>query len=122
MLLKIRRYREERGLTQQELAKAIGKSFRTIQSWERGESFPNAEAIWNLCEFFGTDANDLLGWWDEHQREEQPPLSSDEARLVGDYRASTPERKRLLSLTAQDSAAMSKDAAERVEAVAEGVA
>ena len=122
MYLKIRRYREERGLTQQQLAKSIGKSFRTIQSWEREESYPNAEAIWSLCEFFDTDPNDLLGWWDDHPRDDAPPLTQEEARLVDDYRASTPERKRVLALTASDCAAMSKDAAERDQAVAEGIA
>lgn len=46
-------------------------------------------------------------------------LDRDEMELVGNYRVSTPERKRLLSLTAQDCAAMSKEAAERGKAVAE---
>lgn len=109
----LRKYRDSFGLTQQELAKQIGKSFRTIQSWERGESYPNAEMLWKLCEFFGTDPNTMLGWCDEHTRDEAPPLRPDETEIVGYYRESTPERKRSLMMTARDSAAMSKDAAER---------
>ena len=54
MHLKMRKYRESEGLTQKQFAKAIGKSIGTIQSWERGDSFPNAEAVWDMCIFFGT--------------------------------------------------------------------
>jgi len=45
MNLDIRKFREAFGLTQQQLAEQIGKSFRTIQSWERRESYPNAEML-----------------------------------------------------------------------------
>ena len=83
MKLKLRRYREERGLTQSELAKAIGKSFRTVQAWEREESFPNAEMIWKLCEVFGTDPNDFLGWYEEHPRADAPALTRDESEIIG---------------------------------------
>lgn len=113
MNLDIRKFREAFGLTQQQLAEQIGKSFRTIQSWERRESYPNAEMLWKLCEFFGTDPNTFLGWYDDHPRQDAAPLESDEAEIVGYYRESTPERKHSLMMTARDSAAMSKDAAER---------
>lgn len=112
MKLKLRRYREERGLTQSELAKAIGKSFRTVQAWEREESFPNAEMVWKLCEVFETDPNDFLGWYEEHPRADAPTLTRDESEIVGCYRASTPARKASLMQTARDSAVMSKEVAE----------
>ena len=105
----LRKYREILGVTQQDLAKAIGKSFRTVQSWERGESYPNAEYVWRLCEFFGTDPNTLLGWYEEHPREDAPDLSRDERELVGCYRESTQQRKSAMMMAARDYAAMSKD-------------
>ena len=108
MNLKLRSYRESRGLTQMELAKVIGKSFRTIQSWERGESFPNAEAIWTMCEFFSTDPNELLGWYDEHPGDRPAaPITRDERSLVDNYRACTPERRRRVMDTAQDQCSLS---------------
>ena len=113
MNFKLGEYRESRGLTQKELARLIGKSIGTIQSWEYGDSYPNAEMLWRLCEFFDTDPNTMLGWYDEHPRDEAPPLMPDEAEIVGCYRSSTPERKHSLMMTARDSAAMSKEAAER---------
>lgn len=112
MDFKLKQMRVERGLSQRDFSKQIGKSFRTIQMWENGESYPNAEMLWKLCEFFRTDPNTMLGWYDEHPRDEAPPLMPDEAEIVGFYRESTPERKHSLMMTARDSAAMSKDASE----------
>ena len=40
MNLRLRERREAQGLSQKELAQKVGKSFRTIQSWEREESYP----------------------------------------------------------------------------------
>ena len=45
MNLRLRERREALGLNQKELAQKVGKSFRTIQSWEREESYPNAELV-----------------------------------------------------------------------------
>lgn len=55
MNLRLRERREALGLNQKELAQNVGKSFRTIQSWEREESYPNAELVGALCEVFNTD-------------------------------------------------------------------
>lgn len=113
MNLNIRKYRESMGITQLELAKEIGKSFRTIQSWERGESYPNAEYLWKLCEYFDTDPNTFLGWYDEHPRQEDPPLTKEERELISLHRQSTPEWRHNLIQNARASALASKDAAER---------
>lgn len=96
----LRKFREQAGYTQQELANKIGKSFRTIQSWERGVSYPNAEALCDLCDLFGTDPDTILGWYDTHPRDETPPLSADESELLDTYRLCTPEWKRNVQMTA----------------------
>ena len=110
MNFKLGEYRESRGLTQKELARLIGKSTGTIQSWEYGDSYPNAEMLWRLCEFFSTDPNTMLGWYDEHPRESPPDLTRDERELVSCYRDATEGRKSALMISARDHAAMSKDA------------
>lgn len=112
MDLKIKSYRERGGMTQQELAKKIGKSFRTVQAWEREESYPNAEMVWKLCEVFGTDPNTFLGWYDEHPREEAPGLTSEEDEIVGCYRSATPQWRTNIAMTARAAAGESKKAAE----------
>lgn len=108
MNLKVRAYREAAGMTQQELAKAIGKSFRTIQAWERDQSYPNAESIWKLCEVFDTDPNDLLGWWDDHARPEAPDLTPEEAEVLECYRDAAPQWRTNISMTARAAAGESK--------------
>lgn len=91
MDLRIRERREALGLTQTELAKKVGKSFRTIQSWERGESYPNAEYVSVLCNVFGTDPNSLLDWYSTHPREESTLAPQGGSRLMSAYAALSEE-------------------------------
>lgn len=121
MNLKLRHYRESAGLTQRQFAEKIGKSFRTVQQWEWGDTYPNAEMIWKLCEFFDTDPNDLLGWYDEHPQKESAGLTSDENEIVGCYREATPQWRTNIAMTARAAAGESKKAAERPVREAEDV-
>lgn len=115
MDLKIRERREALGLTQTELAKKVGKSFRTIQSWERGESYPNAEYVAVLCDVFDTDPNDLLGWYIDHPRASPQPLRLDPEHeaLLTNYDRCTPERRDILMRQAIDGAYISQERPER---------
>lgn len=109
MNLKIRQYRESCGLTQKEFAKAIKKSIGTIQSWEREDSYPNADMLWRLCEFFGTDPNEFMGWYDEHPRDEARPLSQDELVLVDRFRECAPGGRATVLATALGQVALAKE-------------
>lgn len=102
MNLKLREYRERSGLTQKQFAREMKKAVGTIQSWESGDSYPNAEAICLMCEFFGTDPNDFLGWYDEHP-EDRPSASvtCEESTLLSNYRASPPEGRLTITAVAQ---------------------
>ena len=122
MNLKLREYRERSGLTQKQFAREIKKAVGTIQSWEAGDSYPNAEAICLMCDFFGTDPNDFLGWYDEHP--DDRPSSSvtrDEAALIDNYRASPPEVRSTITQVARLGAGSSgkegRDASYEDEAV-----
>lgn len=58
---KIKTYRKDRGLSQQDIADHFGyKSFTTIQKWEDGSSTPPAKTVKLLAEFFGVSLEDLL--------------------------------------------------------------
>lgn len=85
-MLHIKRLRCERGITQRGLAKAIGRSYVTIQSWEKGVSYPNAESIVDMCHLFGCTPNDLFGWHEEHPGGFDS-LSPDERMLLDSYNA-----------------------------------
>lgn len=115
MDLKIRERREALGLTQTELAKMVGKSFRTIQSWERGESYPNAEYVAVLCDVFGTDPNDLCDWYATHPRERprQARLDPEREALLANYDQCTPERRERILMDAREKALLSQEYSER---------
>jgi len=53
----IRQARERRGLTQEQLAQAIGVGQRTVGNWERGATVP-LNRMGMLREFFGIDEED----------------------------------------------------------------
>lgn len=58
----IKKYREAKGLTQKQLADAIGKTKNVISNWENGLNKPDADTIELLLGIFEVDANTLLGW------------------------------------------------------------
>lgn len=52
--------RKEQGLTQQQLADALGVSNKTISKWECGNGMPELSLILPLCETLGISINELL--------------------------------------------------------------
>ena len=70
MELAIKALRKKLHISQTEFANAVGVSLRTVGSWERGESVPNAEQVWNCAVALGCTPNDILGWYEDHPRED----------------------------------------------------
>lgn len=60
----IRRYRKEKGITQEELAAFFDVSFQSISKWERGECYPDITMLPGLANFFGVTVDALLGMGD----------------------------------------------------------
>ncbi|MCL2861563.1 MAG: helix-turn-helix transcriptional regulator [Firmicutes bacterium] len=60
-ILRIRELREEKGLTQGQLAKAIGVHRATIGHYEIGYTEPDIKTIKKLCKFFDVTSDYLLG-------------------------------------------------------------
>lgn len=52
--------RKEQGMTQQQLADAIGVSNKTISKWECGKGMPEISIITPLCEMLKINVNELL--------------------------------------------------------------
>lgn len=57
----IRELRREKGLSQPQLAAAIGVSNGVISHWENGVNEPKASYIIALCKFFSVSADYLPG-------------------------------------------------------------
>ena len=57
---RIRTLREEKKLTQEELASQVFVTRQAISSWEKGQSFPDIDNVVSLCEIFQGSLEDLL--------------------------------------------------------------
>ena len=108
MQLEIMAIRKRKGISQKELATAVGVALRTAGSWERGESLPNAEQLWNCAVALGCTPNDLLGW----KETDRARLTEDESEIVENYRSSTPQWKQCIQMNARAAAGESKKMAE----------
>ena len=60
-MLRLKYYRELRGMTLEELGKIVGVTDGTISNYERGTRKPNYEMLLKLSEALGTDVAHLLG-------------------------------------------------------------
>ncbi|MGN1002458.1 MAG: helix-turn-helix domain-containing protein [Oscillospiraceae bacterium] len=58
----IRRFRREMGLTQEQLAEAVGVSVAAVSKWEKGLSSPDIAMLPLLADFFETSVDVLLGY------------------------------------------------------------
>ena len=59
--LNIKKYREEKGLTQTELADKLGKTLRTVQKYESGEILPSINNVYEIAEALEVFSNDIIG-------------------------------------------------------------
>ena len=54
-------YRKLHGLTQSELAEAIGYSDKSVSKWERGEGLPDVLLLLALSDIYGVTVSELIG-------------------------------------------------------------
>ena len=58
----IARLRREKGITQEELAVALGVSNQAVSKWEAGKCCPDIEMLPDLAEFFRVSIDELMGY------------------------------------------------------------
>ena len=56
----IAKLRQEKGLTQEDLAEELEISNRSVSKWERGICLPDAHNMTKLCKLFNVNYNELL--------------------------------------------------------------
>lgn len=110
MKLLLRKYRQRKGLNQEQLAQKIGTTRRVVSAYEREETPIPLEVACRMTDVLEITLDELVG------REREDHMADPyERELIENYRSSTPERQDRLIDTARDFAAMSKDAAKRDE-------
>lgn len=58
----IRKYRKERGLTQEQLAEALGVTTGAVYKWESEKSLPEIGMLMEIADFFDMSVDVLLGY------------------------------------------------------------
>jgi len=55
----LKKYREEKGLTQTELGEKFGKAKTTVASWEGGKALPDAGLLYRIAKYLGRNIEDM---------------------------------------------------------------
>ena len=56
----LKRFLDESGKTQREVANAVGVSFGTFCDWTKGRAYPRMDKVQLLADFFGIRKSDLV--------------------------------------------------------------
>ena len=78
----IRRFREEKGVTQQQLADRMDVDRSTIAQWESGVSMPRMGKAMELVRYFCITFDDLMADEPREARQTQPDALTDEERRL----------------------------------------
>lgn len=78
---RIRKYREDCGISQVQLAQKLGVSNSRVSNWEQGINRPDADIIADICRALNVSPSDLL-----NVRLSQDEFSEHERRLIKAYR------------------------------------
>ena len=57
----IRKYRRDRGLSQEQVADTFGVSVQSVSRWETGATYPDMELLPAIAGFFGVTVDEMLG-------------------------------------------------------------
>ena len=104
--MRLRALREERGLTLQQVANAIGASNGVISKWENGISEPQATPMRKLEEFYDRPTDYLCGRTDDFDAPlpaapVMVSVSKEEVQLLELYRSLPADTQQLLRETAR---------------------
>ena len=94
MLPNLKHLREERGISQQKLADAVGVSQPSIYKYENMNVEPDIGILISLADYFGTSVDYIIGHTAERrpiERTESYHLNDDEAELVRAWRSMSAE-------------------------------
>ena len=89
---RLRKIREERGLSQRQLAEALGVSGSRVSNWEQGLNRPDADMLADLCRALKVSPSELLG-----VRLAEDDFTEREKKLIYTYRQK-PELQRAVDI------------------------
>lgn len=69
--------RRQKGVTQEQVARAVGVSAPAVSKWEAGQSCPDIALLMPLARYFGVTVDRLLGYQEQLSRAEADQLAKD---------------------------------------------
>ncbi len=112
--MRLKELREEKRLTQVDVANAIKTSQRNIGRWEKGEVLPSSEFVIKLADFFEVTADYLLGRSDDLGNVTVSPtpatLTTEEREIIAMYSALDFMGKKLVRQTLETLSGMERPA------------
>lgn len=87
----IKLLRKEKGLTQTELAKAIGVEQAAVSKWEIGRAKPEMQCVERLAEFFGVEQDYILGTIQD-ERAQKADLQEGALKVYDEIRSGVKEQ------------------------------
>lgn len=98
--MRLKEMRTEWGLTQTDVAKAIGTSQRNIGRWESGLNEPTSSSLVKLADFFRVSVDYLLGREDDfgniEVKSSAAEVSAEELGLILGYRSLSATNKKIV--------------------------
>lgn len=58
----IKRIRQNKGVTQEQLGDSIGVSGQAVSKWENGSALPDIQVLPKLADYFGISIDELMGY------------------------------------------------------------
>ena len=99
MLEKLKTLRAKNGVTQRQLAEAIGVSQQSINKYENQNIEPDISTLIAMAEYFNTTVDYLVG---RTELSDEPVyslnLTGEEINLVNNYRTLSPKEKESINL------------------------
>ncbi len=92
--LRLKELREQRGISQQALANAIGEAQSTIGCWESGRGTPRYKTLLKVADYLDVSLDYLTGR--THQQSRSLDITRQEEELVLRYRRLTANEKAMV--------------------------
>lgn len=75
--MKIQTLRKQRGMSQEQLAEALGVSRQAVSKWEAEQSVPDIDKIISICDYFGVTTDYILRNAELPKTEQEPEPQPD---------------------------------------------
>lgn len=80
---RMRKYRRDRDMTQEELAQKIGISPQSVSKWERDEGLPDVTMLPKIAGYFGVTIDALLGYDEVTEQEDMEVYFREHGKIHG---------------------------------------